>query len=202
MVIVENRAGGGGTIGTREVARAAPDGHTLLFAGANHSLGPALTKTLGSTTRQGLRADRDGRIGFLEPCSGTIGTGKVGEGTDRLCESEPREIELGIWPFMPGRPCREMFMAATGIDVARISYKGGPQAINDLLGGHVHMNFNTTAFALPLIEEGSFVPSWSQAKRAVPICPMYPPWRRSGCLIDTRILDSPSWDQQERQLPS
>ena len=48
----------------------------------------------------------------------------------------------------------EMFVAATGIDVGRISYKGGPQAIGDLLGGHVHMNFSVTALVLPLIREG------------------------------------------------
>ena len=47
-----------------------------------------------------------------------------------------------------------MFVAATGIDVARISYKGGPQAVGDLLGGHVHMNFTATSVVLPLIREG------------------------------------------------
>src|SRR5262245_7365744 len=46
-VIVENRPGGGGTLGTREVVRASPDGYTLLFAGANHTLAPALSKSLG-----------------------------------------------------------------------------------------------------------------------------------------------------------
>jgi tripartite-type tricarboxylate transporter receptor subunit TctC len=46
-IIVENRAGGGGTIGTKQVATATPDGHTLLFASSNFTLGPALIKNLG-----------------------------------------------------------------------------------------------------------------------------------------------------------
>jgi tripartite-type tricarboxylate transporter receptor subunit TctC len=48
----------------------------------------------------------------------------------------------------------ELFLAATGIDVARISYKGGPQAIPDTVAGRVHMNFNVTSFVLPLIRDG------------------------------------------------
>jgi tripartite-type tricarboxylate transporter receptor subunit TctC len=48
----------------------------------------------------------------------------------------------------------EMFLAETGINVARISYKSGPQVIPDLLGGRVHMNIGVTTNFLPLIEEG------------------------------------------------
>jgi tripartite-type tricarboxylate transporter receptor subunit TctC len=59
-------------------------------------------------------------------------------------------FSLNTGPTLVG----EMFVAATGINVARISYKGGPQAVGDLLGGHVHMNFSVTAFVLPLIREG------------------------------------------------
>jgi tripartite-type tricarboxylate transporter receptor subunit TctC len=58
---------------------------------------------------------------------------------------------LGTGPHLVG----EMFIAATGIDVARISYKGGAgQAVPDLLGGHIQMNFGTTSNLLPLILEG------------------------------------------------
>src|SRR4051812_45987154 len=46
-VIIENRVGGGGTIGTKQVATAVPDGYTLLFSGSNFALGPALIKDLG-----------------------------------------------------------------------------------------------------------------------------------------------------------
>ena len=54
-VIVENRPGGGTTLGTKAVATAAPDGYTLLFASATHSLGPALLKNPGYDPLKDLR---------------------------------------------------------------------------------------------------------------------------------------------------
>jgi tripartite-type tricarboxylate transporter receptor subunit TctC len=56
----------------------------------------------------------------------------------------------GTGPHLLG----EMFVAATGLDVAKISYKGGAQAIPDMLGGRIHMNLGITANLLPLIREG------------------------------------------------
>src|SRR5262249_38721994 len=58
---------------------------------------------------------------------------------------------LGTGPHLIG----EMFIGATGIEVVRVSYKGGAaQAVPELLGGHIHMNFATTSNVLPLIHEG------------------------------------------------
>jgi tripartite-type tricarboxylate transporter receptor subunit TctC len=57
----------------------------------------------------------------------------------------------GTGPYLFG----ETFLAATGIDVTRISYKGGPQVIPDMLGGRVHMSFNVTSFVLPFVRQGT-----------------------------------------------
>jgi tripartite-type tricarboxylate transporter receptor subunit TctC len=73
-----------------------------------------------------------------------------------------------------------MFVAATGIDVARIPYKGGPQAIGDMLGGHVQMNFNVTAFVLPLIREGKLRPLAVTNKARSPDLPDVPTMAESG----------------------
>jgi len=157
-VIVENRAGGGGTIGTREVARALPDGYTLLFAGANHTLGPALNKNLGYDP-----------INDFAPIA-TVGSGSwilvvspslPARSLKELVEyakANPRKVNWGFGVGAGPSLLGEMFVSATGIDVARVSYKGGPQAIADMLGGHVHMNFSTTAAVLPLIREGKLRP--------------------------------------------
>jgi tripartite-type tricarboxylate transporter receptor subunit TctC len=153
-VIVENRPGGGGTLGTREVVRAAPDGHTLLFAGANHTFAPALSKSLGYDS-----------VGDFTPIA-TVGSGswilvvapsvpaRSVKELAAYAKANPGKLNWGFGTATGPHLFGEMFVAATGIDVARISYKGGPQAVTDLLGGHVHMNFNVTAFVLPLIREG------------------------------------------------
>jgi tripartite-type tricarboxylate transporter receptor subunit TctC len=73
-----------------------------------------------------------------------------------------------------------MFVAATGIDVARIPYKGGPQAIGDMLGGHVQMNFNVTAFVLPLIREGKIRALAVTSEARSPDLPDVPTMAESG----------------------
>jgi tripartite-type tricarboxylate transporter receptor subunit TctC len=157
-VIVENRAGGGGTIGTREVARATPDGYTLLFAGANHTLGPALIKNLGyDPVKDFAPIAAVGSGSWVLVVSPSLPARSVKELVD-YAKANPGKVNwgfsVGAGPTMLG----EMFVSATGIDVARVSYKGGPQAIADILGGHVHMNFSTTAAVLPLIREGKLRP--------------------------------------------
>lgn len=153
-VIVENRPGGGGTIGAKQVATSAPDGYTLLFAGSNFALGPALIKNLGyDSIRDFVPIATVGSGSWILVVAPSVPARSVKELVD-YAKTNPGKLNWGFsintGPTLVG----EMFVAATGIEVARISYKGGPQAVTDLLGGHVHMNFSVTAFTLPLIREG------------------------------------------------
>lgn len=153
-IVVENRAGGGGTIGTRQVATAAPDGYTLLFSGSNFALGPALIGHLGyDTLRDFMPIGTVGAGSWILVVSASVPARTVKELVD-YAKLNPGKLNWGFSINTGPTLLGEMFVATTGIDVARISYKSGPQAVTDLLGGHVDMNFNVTAFVLPLIREG------------------------------------------------
>ena len=69
-------------------------------------------------------------------------------------KANPRKLNWGFGTAAGPHLFGEMFVAATGIDVARISYKSGPQAIPDISGGRIHMNFGVTVNFLPLVHDG------------------------------------------------
>jgi tripartite-type tricarboxylate transporter receptor subunit TctC len=157
-IIVENRAGGGGTIASKAVATAAPDGYTLLFVGLNHVFAPSMSKSL----------DYD-PIKDFAPVA-TVGTGsytlvvapsvpaKSVKELVAYAKLSPGSLNWGFGTATGPHMLGEMFLAATGMDVARISYKSGPQAIPDILGGRIHMNFGVTVNFLPLIHDGKLRP--------------------------------------------
>jgi tripartite-type tricarboxylate transporter receptor subunit TctC len=154
IVVVENRAGGGGAIGTREAMRAVPDGYTLLFVGLNHVFAPATGKAV----------DYDPIKDFAP--IGTVATGSWGlvvaqsvpaRSMNELvayAKSHPGKLNwgfgLGTGPHLYG----ELLKAETGIDIAEISYKSGAQAVADMLGGRIDMNFGVTGTFLPILREG------------------------------------------------
>jgi tripartite-type tricarboxylate transporter receptor subunit TctC len=179
-VIVENRPGGGGTIGTKQVATAPPDGHTLLFAGSNFALGPALIKNLGyDAVKDFAPIATVGSGSWVLVVAPSVPARSVKELVD-YAKANPRKLSWGFSINTGPTLLGEMFVAATGIDVARIPYKGGPQAVGDLLGGHVHMNFNVTAFVLPLIREGKLRALAVTSEERSPDLPGVPTMAESG----------------------
>jgi len=152
-IIVENRPGGGGTIATRAVATAAPDGYTLLFVGLNHVFAPSMSKTV----------DYD-PIKDFAPIA-TVGTGSYTlvvtpslpirsvQELVAYAKTNPGKLNWGFGLATGPHLLGEMFLAETDINVARISYKSGPQVIPDILSGRVHMNIGVTTNFLPLIHE-------------------------------------------------
>ena len=153
-VIVENRPGGGTTVGTRAAATAEPDGYTLLFASATHTLGPALIKNPGYDP-----------IKDFAPIA-TIGSGSwvlvvtppvPAQSVEELiahAKANPGKLNWGFGRNAGPHLLGELFVLATGIDVNRVPYRSGADAVPDMLGGRVQMNFGTIENLAPLVQEG------------------------------------------------
>jgi tripartite-type tricarboxylate transporter receptor subunit TctC len=153
-VIVENRPGAGATIGAKSVAIADPDGYTLLHTAANHVIAPAAFKNLsydpvGDFAPVGATATSP----FVVVLTPSLPIKTISELID-YAKANPGKLNwgygLGTSPHLIG----EMFKHITHADIASIPYKGGAQAVTDILGGQIHMNIGTTATVVPLVRTG------------------------------------------------
>src|SRR6187402_2578833 len=178
-VTVDNRGGGGGTIGTRAVARAAPDGYTLLLGHTGTlSINPSLYTRLDMDPRKdfapiGLVASMP--VALLAHPSFPAKT--VAE-LIALARKAPGTLNIGTSSIgTGGYMCAELFKAEAGLDVAIIPYKGTAPVMNDLLGGHVPMAFGVLPPALGNIQAGKL--------RAVAVASL----KRSSLLPDTPTFD-------------
>jgi tripartite-type tricarboxylate transporter receptor subunit TctC len=180
-VLVEPRPGGGGIIGTKSVVSADPDGYTLLFTeGAKHLMTPALYDSVGFDPVKDLTpvATAGGGV-FVMVIAPDIPARTVQEFVD-YARANAGKINFGFGqgtlPHMLGASLK----AATGIDINLVPYKGGAQAVADMLGGHVQMNFGTTATLFALIKEGKLRPLAVTGERRSAELPNVPTMAESG----------------------
>lgn len=154
-VLVDNRPGGATNIGSEAVARAKPDGYTLLLANssqvANVSIHPKmpydLMKDLGPVTLLGITPI----VLVVHP---SLPVRSVKE-LVALAKARPGELtyaSAGVGS--PTHVSPELFRSMTGTDMVHVPYKGGSQAVTDLLGGRVTLYFAATPTAFPLVRNG------------------------------------------------
>lgn len=183
QVVVDNRGGAGGVIGTRTVAKAAPDGYTLLL-GHTGTLGinPSLyAPNTGYDPRKdfapiGLIAVMP--MAFMAHPPVPYKT--VGE-LIAAAKKEPGKINIGSSPKGTGSHlCAELFMSLSGAQMNLIPYKGTAQSINDLVGGHVAVACNIIPPAFGNIKGGTLrALAVTSAKRS-PLLPDVPTVAESG----------------------
>ncbi len=155
-VVVDNKAGAGGVLGADSVAKAAPDGYTVLLGTiATHAINPALMP------RMPYRADRDfAPVILLGKISNVllIGPGAQARTVKDIvaaAKAKPGDITFasagqGTSQHLSG----EVFRLMTGADLTHVPYKGSAPAIQDVMGGQVPMSFETVTVALPQIKAG------------------------------------------------
>lgn len=176
-VIVENRPGGGGTIGVGEFARAAPDGYTLLCGGIGDAFA---SKVIGRDPAKDFTpVATAARIDWVLVVRPGLPANTLGQLIE-YAKANPGKLNWGFGQGTAPHMFGEMFKSATGIDLANIPYKSGAQAVPDMLGGRIDVNFGTLSNLLPLIREGKVRAIAVTSEAQSPDLPDVPTMAQSG----------------------
>ena len=183
QVIVDNRAGAGGKIGSEAVAKAPPDGYTLgLATVSTHSINPSLYKTIGYDPVKDFEAiGLIGDIPLLLSVHKSVAAKNVKE-LIALIKASPGKFSYGS-PGLGsmGHLCNEALKTRVGgMDVAHVPYRGGGQMMNDLVAGQIPMVFEGTPTSLPQIEAGAIRPLASGSVTRTRSLPDLPTMREEG----------------------
>jgi tripartite-type tricarboxylate transporter receptor subunit TctC len=158
-VIIENRPGAGGTIGSGQVARAAPDGYTLLVQASGYAAAPAIYAKLPYDPAKDFTdvtaVAGQATVLVVAPSSGFKTLGEL----LAAARAKPGTINFASAGSGSGTHLNgEKFKGMAGIDVVHIPYKGTPEALTDTIAGRVTYYFSPIAAALPHIRDGKLVP--------------------------------------------
>ncbi len=157
-VLVENKPGAGGTIGSAMVAKAAADGYTLLVVSASHTANPALYASLPYDTLKDFKGiNRLVIIPLILVTSPAKGFKTVADLIARA-KAKPGEMTYGSGGVGSSAHMNaEQFRAMAGIQGLHVPYRGTPEMLNDIMAGRVDWGFVSTVSALSAVKDGKLV---------------------------------------------
>ena len=174
-IVVDNRSGQGGVLGTDLVAKAAPDGYTVGIASAGAlAISPSMEKVAYDTLKDLQPVTLVAKVPEMLVVATSVPASNMKE-LVALAKAQPGKLNFassgpGSMPHLAG----ELFKLTAKIDMTHVPYKGAAPAVNDLLGRQVQMVFLDLPVLLPQINAGKLRPIAVGAPERVPSAPDVP----------------------------
>lgn len=172
-VVVENRVGAGGLLAGKAVARAQPDGYTLLLTASSSHSGIALYQdTPFDPVNDFTHITRIGSFPSFIAVNPSVPVNSIVELVE-YAKKNPGELSYGHGNNM-GRIVGESLKRRTEVDIVRVGYRSSPAAVTDLIAGHIGMMLPDMATGLPHVKEGTVKPLAVFTKERSELMPTVP----------------------------
>lgn len=156
-IVIDNRTGAGGTIGSNEVAKSKPDGYTLLFTASSHSINPSLYKLLFDTATDFLPVSKIASAPQVLVANKNFAHKSLSE-LMNLSHEESKSINYASGGIgTPGHMAGELFKARSGAQFPHIPYRGGAPAALDVIGGQVPLLWVSLPAVSAYIQSGELI---------------------------------------------
>ena len=180
-IIIDNRAGQGGVLGTDVVAKSAPDGYTIGIVSAGAlAISPSMEKVAYDTLKDLQPITLVAKVPEMLVVATSVPANNMKE-LVALAKAQPGKLNFassgpGSMPHLAG----ELFKLTAKIDITHVPYRGAAPAVNDLLGQQVQMVFLDLPILLPQIKAGKLRPIAVGAPQRVPSAPDVPTTAEAG----------------------
>jgi tripartite-type tricarboxylate transporter receptor subunit TctC len=188
-IIVDNRGGAAGNLGTDIVAKSAPDGYTILFTLSSHTINPKLYDKLPfDVEKDFVPISLAALIPQILVANPALPANNVRE-LIALAKAEPGKLNYAsVGTGSPGHIAGELFKLKTGIDMVHVPYKGGGPAVSDTLSGQVQLLFVSLPAALQHIRAGrlkALAVTSEQRSQAIPDVPTIAESGVPDCIVNS-----------------
>jgi tripartite-type tricarboxylate transporter receptor subunit TctC len=180
-VVVDNKGGASGTIGSEQLVQSAPDGHTLMLTATHHVINPGLYKKLKYDTRTDFTP-----ISLIASVPNVLLVHpslpvKSVQELIKYAKDKPGVLSFGsTGAGGANHLAGELFKFTTGIDAVHVPYKGAAPALNDLLGGQIPMMFDSLPGVIQQIRAGKLRALGVTTLKRAPAAPDIPTIDESG----------------------
>jgi tripartite-type tricarboxylate transporter receptor subunit TctC len=186
-VVVDNKPGGGTTIGSKAAALAPSDGYTLLFASSALVIEPIMNQQIEYDPQKDFATIAFvARTSNLLTISAQVPAHSVQEFV-AYARANPGKLSVGFAQGTVSQLSAAYFNRLHGLDITSVPYRGGALVVPDMLGGRIHVYWPTPATVLPLIREGKIKALATSSPQRYPDLPDVPTMKELG--LDTLSLE-------------